>query len=314
MGNTESQTSIKQVNDTLTVNQNSFNSSVKQLNKNISESTMNDAKSCSAKANSNQTITVTDFTTKNNFKFSAKQGSDTAVMLTCVQTDNVVQTAGSQMIANITDDIVNASDNQILQQLEAKAKSQADQQFGAIGQAKTSTNIDTTNISKTINQSAINIAKLVENVVENKFTKNTVSDCIASINTNQDIGFSNVTVGNDTEIALEQNAVSEAMADCIQKTEVSNNILNKVASELGVKIVNSNKNVTDQENRASSESSAKSTGIFQSIGQMWSGIITSILGEGGIGGMMASPGGLIFSIVSCIILVVGAIVAVQMYA
>jgi len=314
MGNTESRTSIKQVNDTLTVNQNSFNSSVQQLNKNISESTMNDAKSCSAKANNNQSITVKDWTTKGDFRFSAKQGSEAAVMLSCIQTDDVIQTAGSQMIANITDDIVNSSDNQILQQLESRARSQANQEPGAIGQSKAITNIDTTNISKTINQSAINISKLVENVVENKFTKNTISDCIASAGTNQDISFSNMTVGGDTEIVLEQSAVAEAVANCIQQTKTSNNILNSVASELGVKVVNDNRNVTAQENRASAESSAKSTGIFQSIGQMWSGIITSILGEGGIGGMMASPGGLIFSIVSCIILIVGAIVAVQMYA
>lgn len=312
MGNTESTTNIKQVNDTLTVNQNSFNSKVEQLNQQVSETTISDAKKCSAAINNNQAITVQGLTVKGDLNLSTKQSSKAALSLSCVQSTQVRQQAGSQMIANITDSIANSADNQILQQLESKAKSAAEQQFAGIGNAETNTNIDTTNISRTINQSAVNISKLVKNVVENKFKSETISNCISENKMQQEASFKDITVGGNATMVFEQDAVTEAVTSCIQDSGIGNDIMSTVASELGVKVVNENKTVTSQENKADSESTAKNkgalegvAGVVDSVGGAWSGVFKSILGEGGIGGMFSSPGFLIFCCVIFILLAVG---------
>jgi hypothetical protein len=320
MGSTESKTAITQVNDTLVVNQNTFNSRTEQLNKQVSDTTVSDAKSCSAAVNNNQVITVEGLTVKGDLNLSTKQKTAAALSFSCVQTTDVRQKAGSAMIANLQDDIANAADTAIIQKLDAKAASAAEQQFGGIGAANSDSKISTTNISKSINTSNTNISKLIQNVVENKFKSDTISNCIAELKQNQEVSAKNITVGGQATIVFEQDAAAEAVTNCIQNSGVGSDILSTVAAELGVKISNENKTSTTQESKAAAESTAKNKGImegagsaFESIGKAYSGVITSILGEGGIGGMMSSPGGMIFSIVSCIILVIGAIIAVQMY-
>jgi hypothetical protein len=320
MGSTESKTAITQVNDTLVVNQNSFNSKTEQLNKQVSETTVSDAKSCSAAVNNNQVITVEGLTVKGDLNLSTKQKSAAALSFSCVQATDVRQKAGAAMISNLQDDIANAADTAIIQKLDAAAKSAAEQQFGSIGKANSDTSINTTNISKTINQSNTNISKLIQNVVENKFKSDTVSNCIAELKQNQEVSAKNITVGGKATIVFEQDAAAEAVANCIQNSGVGTDILSSIAAEVGIKVLNENKTTSTQESKATAESTAKGKGVFEgagsafeSIGKAYASVITSILGEGGIGGMMSSPGGMIFSIVSCIILVVAGYFAMQMY-
>lgn len=320
MGNTESKTNITQVNDTLTVNQNSFNSKVEQLNKQVSDTVISDAKKCSASINNNQVISVSGLTVKGDLDLRTSQKSRAALSFSCVQSTSVRQSAGSQMIANITDDIANSADNQILQKLDAAAKSAAEQQFLGIGQAKTDTNINTTNISKTINQSAVNISKLVQNVVENKFKSDTVSNCVSELKTDQNVAAKDITVGGKATLVFEQDAAAESVTSCIQNSGIGSDIMNSVAAELGVKVVNENTTATTQENKASSESTAKNKGALEgaataidSLGGAYSNVITSVLGKGGLGGMLNSPGGMISSIVICLILILGLGIAAYMY-
>lgn len=320
MGNTESQTSIKQVNDNLTVNQNSYQSDIQQINKQVSETTIESAKSCSASLNNNQAIVVKGLTVKGDLNLSSKQTARAAVTFSCVNGTDIRQKAGSNMIANILDNIADKNDTEILQKLDANAKAAAEQQFGGIGQAKTGINTDTTNINKTINSSYVNIKKLVQNVVENKFQAKTVDACISEVKNNQEIAAVDITVGGKADIVFEQDAAAELVTSCIQNSSIGTDVLSTVASELGVKIDRENRNVTTQENKTSAESTAKNKGVFEgagsaveSIGKAYSGVITSILGEGGIGGMMSSPGGMIFSIVSCIIIIIALGVAAMMY-
>ncbi len=304
MGNTESTTNVYSQNNQLTMNSNSFNSNVEQINSNISNTTVEMAKSCSAAMNNNQAITIKNMNVRGDFNLDAKQDMTAALTFTCVQANDVRQASGSNIITGITDSVANSADNQMIQALESAAKTKTDAGFGAIGNFESNSNVTTINNTTTVNQSVVNLNKVIKNVVESNFNTKTIDDCVARVMNRQDLDIQNVNVGGNANMVIDQKMAATAMGECIQKSGIGSEILSGATSALGIKVVNENKSTASQESKASAASETKTEGVGDAAAKTL----------GGLAGLVDSVGGAVGSIFGGILsgplMIIGAIVLV----
>ena len=307
MGNTESTTNVVSQNNQLTMNKNDFNSNVEQINSNISNTTVDMAKSCSAAMNNNQSIQIKNMNVRGDFNLDTKQDMTAALTFSCIQSNEVRQTSGSSIITGITDSVANSADNQMIQALESAAKTKTDAGFGAIGNFESNSNVNTINNTTTVNQSVVNLNKVIKNIVESNFNTKTVDDCVSKVMNRQDLDIQNVNVGGNANMVIDQKMAATAMGDCIQKSGVGSEILSAATTALGVTVKNENKSSSQQESKASAASESKTEGVGTALAQTLCGIAGVVDSVGGavgsiLGGILSGPMMIIGAIVLCCLL------------
>lgn len=302
MGNSESTSNIYTENNQLTVNSNYFESNVQEINKNISNTSIEKAKSCSAAMNLTQAANFEGITTGGDLNIDVDQNMEAALTFNCIQASDVRQAAGSNIITGITDAVANSADNQMIQALESAAKTKTDAGFASIGNFESDSNVRTINNTTTVNQSVAKLNKVIQNIVENNFSVKTIDNCISKVNSTQDGNFKKITVGGNAVIALRQNMAIKSMTDCLQKSNIGSEIANAAVTALGVKVSTENKSSSSQEAKASAASETKTEGIGDAASKTL----------GGLAGVVDSVGGAVGSIFSGIlsgpIMIIGAIV------
>jgi len=272
MGNTTSKANIVQENNQLFINQDDVKSFSEQINSQISNTLIANAKSCSADINNNQAIMIKGFTTKGDFDFTAGQKQAAALTFSCVQANNVRNTAGSQIVAQMTNALSNDVSTEALSKLDQNAKNSASSSYGAIGNVQTNTNVKALSNYKSVTQNHKDIENVVKNAVQNNFSSKNVSNCISQTNNSQQLSLQEVNVGGKAVIAINQDQAASVVSECIQEDNIGNTILNNALSSLGVQITDKSfaKSTMTSESKVVSE--AHQAGLFESIGNMISGI------------------------------------------
>ncbi len=308
MGNSESTSNVYTQNNQLTVNQNAFNSSVEQINSTISSTSVEQAKSCSAAMNLGQYVNFEGITTGGDFTVDINQNMSAALTFNCIQASEVRQVAGANIITGITDSVANSADNQMIQAIESAAKSKTDAGFmGGIGNIESNSNVTSINNTTTVNQSVVNLNKVVKNIVENKFSTKTIDDCVSKVNSTQDANFKRITVGGNAVIAIKQDMAIKNMTDCLQKSSVGAEIMNEAKNALGVKVVNENKSTASQEGKSSASAETKTEGVGTALNQTLGGLAGVVDSAGKavgsiLGGILSGPMMIIGAIVLCCLL------------
>src|ERR1700744_252474 len=104
MGGSSSST-VRIENNTAIINKSVLNQKSEQLNKQVSNTTIDQAKQCSSAAGLSQTVDFSGANVKGNFNLNVSQEQAAAVTLSCVQSSSVQQTAGASMIASLMEDL-----------------------------------------------------------------------------------------------------------------------------------------------------------------------------------------------------------------
>jgi hypothetical protein len=303
MGNTTSTANVVQQNNQLFVNKDYVKSVSEQLNSQISNTLIKNAKACTADINNNQAINIKGFTTKGDFNFTGNQTQSAALTFSCVQSTKVRNTAGSEIISNMTSALQNNVNNEALAKMDANAKNAASSSFGAIGNTQANTNINAINNYQSVTENHKDIENVVKNVVQNNFSSESISNCISQVNNNQSINLQEVNVAGKAVIAIDQNQAANVVAECIQNDNVGNAIMNAAASALGVKIEDKTVSKSIQESKSEVVQEAHMAGYLEGL----AGIIGSI--GTAVSSIFDSPGMMITCIgiccLLCIVLAVG---------
>ncbi len=322
MGSSHSRSSITEVNNQLTVNDTDIKTSQEQINSQISNTSISAAKNCSAAMNLQQVVNVSHFKTKGDFTLSTNQSQKAALTFKCVNSSTVRQSAGSEIITKLTNDIASSATAEALAIVQANAAAAAKQGWGGMGKSDSNSDTNITNNSTNINQTNMDINNVVKNIVQNNFTSEDVQNCFSQTNNNQSVALGDVDVGGNAVLALNQDQAVTVLTNCIQESNIANNITNGVAAALGISVETTQKSVSKQESKGSSDSKATTQGLGDAVGDVargaGQGISTAAQGVGkAASGIISSFGDILkglfgnplFIVLCCVCVIVIGIVA-----
>jgi len=260
--------------------------------------------------NLQQSVNWKNVNIKGDWNMNVNQSQAAALTFNCLQSSTVRNSAASDIITKLTNNIASSATSEALALLDANAKSAAKQGFGGIGKSSSDTNVNTISNFKSENETHMDIENLVKNIVQNNFTSEDLQTCLSQANSSQNITMQEINVGGNAVLALNQEQASTVVTNCIQESNISNNIINNVMSELGVKIDNESIAVSKAEATAVAESKAETQGVGDAVGDVFRGMgqgfgeaVGSIFS--GVAGLFQNP---MFAIVCCIcVLVIGVV-------
>jgi hypothetical protein len=211
-----------------------------------------------------------------------------AAKLKCLQSTDMHQEVSQEMIKNLVMDLQNSTAKNIQDKLEANAKAQTEQ--GALSLAPPPNSESATKIKnsyQSVTETNKNIENIMENVVTNEFKDSDFKSCVGNASSENAIRAVGAEFGSDgvTIKDIKMENVIENIVNCEQMTKSLTNIVNKAADALGVKIKEDETTVKTTDVKATAESTAKATGVFQDIGNAISGIMGSFFT--GVWGILA---------------------------
>lgn len=315
----KAQTTITQENNQTYINNFDMKVTNEQINSQISNTVLSSAQSCGASNNNFQNINFGTIKLGNNSKFDITQSQVAKLSFNCVNSQDVRNTVGSEIISHMTTAIINSSSSEALAALDAKAKAVAKSEFASTSGSNSNTNVNTINNYNSVTETHLELQNVVKNIVENNFTSEDVANCISQLSNTQNISVGTFEAGNEDISVFSQEQASSVFSECIQNSKIGNEITNKVLTTFGIKSENESKSTSKQESTSETSSSATAQGAGQAISNAAQGIGTGIanvaqgLGSA-ISSMFDSPGLVIFSVCSCcviciILLVVGYVVS-----
>jgi hypothetical protein len=276
MGNSSS-ASVSNINHTLVMNQNNTNILNKNINNSIANTIINDAKKCSAAINQLQGITFQNINVGGDFDLNANQEQSASLTFSCLQESTIRSEIANTMMQEMLNGLQNNNSSDIMAELEAKAA--AAQTTGALSTAfGNSTNSNTNNavIYQQFNTTNTNLKNIIENTIQNNFTTNNISDCIAQVQNNQNVSVKNANIGGNIRAVVNQKQAASAFTDCIQSANVGQKITSNLATELGVKVENTNTVRAETKMSGTSETTQKNEGL-DILGSL-TGSLLAILG------------------------------------
>lgn len=290
-GGSKSSSTTTQKYNTNIVTKNDLNIMSQNLNSSVSNTIMNAATKCSDSITQLQKVQLTNMNVVGDFNLSANQGQQAAITFDCVQVSEIKSAIANNLVTELMNGINSNFTTDVLDKLDANAKSDSASGAGSSMLSGPASSNSSSNIDYNFN-STTDIHKKIVNIVQNSITNNldikSIQSCISSINNSQIVGATNVNVGGNAIIAVDQKQSSNLLASCLQKSNIGNNIASDVASKLGLTVtedVSTKKSTTAS---TSASSTAESRGPAESVG---SGISTAAQGAGtGIGNVYTGMG------------------------
>ncbi len=276
MGSSHSSSSIYEQNNQVTVNDTDVKTYQEQINSQISNTTINAAKACTATITNNQGINISHLHSGGNTTISSNQTQTAALTFNCLDVSKVRNTVGAEIITKMTDNITANATAEALSVMRAQAESQAKQGFLGIGGSSSDANTVIINNTTNVNKTDMDISNVVKNVVQNNFSSEDLQTCISQANSNQSVQIGDVVAEGNIVVALDQNQATSVVTNCIQESDVANSITNAVASALGITVENTQKSASTQNTTGGAGSSATT----QSIGAGTVGDAAKGVGKG----------------------------------
>jgi hypothetical protein len=246
---------------------------------------------CSGSITQLQKVQLTNITTLGDFNLTANQGQQSAMTFDCIQVSDIKSAIANDLVTELMSGINGNFTTDVLDKLDANAKSNSASGAGSAMMSGPTSSNTSSNIDYNFN-STTDIHKNIVNTVQNSITNNldikSVQSCIANINNSQIVGATNVNVGGNVIVAVDQKQSSNLLASCLQKSSIGNNIASDVATKLGLTVtedVTTKKSTTAS---TSASSTAESRGPAESVG---TGISTAAQGAGtGLGNVYTGMG------------------------
>lgn len=251
MGN-DSSTAIKNESNTLITDTTHIETLNQSMNKVMSETTINMANVCSNNVAGLQQIELKNINVKGDLNINLKQNQSVVVTFSCLNVSDVVNQVNNDLVNSMMQQIESINNTDILQQLDANASTSQSAGFGGgINSAKTKQN-QTTNYTQNTSRYE-NLQTLVQNVVETNFTTDIANKCLNSVNESNNAQATDIYVGGNAIIAIDQEQAVTTYTECVNKSNISNNVTTQLLNALQIKVATTSTSVVKQEATATSK-------------------------------------------------------------
>jgi hypothetical protein len=265
MGGSSSKSNLEVVNNTTVINQDELTMINESINNFSAEAVVNAANSCSASITQLQGIKFKNINVAGDFNLDVNQSQDAAMTFSCVNETKVTQDIANGLVKNMMANLEKTNNQDILAKLDATAKTK--QENGSISgianQAQSNAKI--TNNITSVNSTKRHLENVVKNSVGANFKTDIVSNCIANINSGQDVQVENVKVGGNMMAAVGQKQSATLMATCMNKTDVGNKITNTIMDALDIKVKDENTQKATSDVKASASTEQINKGLVDEI-------------------------------------------------
>jgi hypothetical protein len=265
-GKSSSESNITNEVNTLINNQTTINHLTETSNEVVTNTTMEQAKSCEASVLMGQTVLIENVRAHGDIVIGeVNQTQDAMVTLTCVQSSDIKKAATANIASAVMAEIESKDKTDVLSQIENElSQTSATSGDSMGGQASTSSNVN--NITNTeINTSTnINLTNILRNRVENNLKTDDIQQCISKLSNSQDIRYRNIesTAGSVTFKAMSQSQVAKSMTDCIQESKSLETALTEFANDVTSVVKKSSETSATSETKSKVTQSATASGLF----------------------------------------------------
>lgn len=281
MGNSESTAKSKTEIQNKVLNETTINSYNETVNEQMTKSITDVAQECGASTGVTQTLYAREITIENSqgVNLDLSQSATVSFVFNCTQVADVINRVQDQMVETIVNQIESSADANLMNEIKEKMAANAETQPLAFGGASSSTDSDTRVTNDIKNKTDVNITNVTRNIVKNEFENKIKSDCMAEATAFQDGDVSGLRIKNakDIKVNFAQTAVVTMVADCIQEASVGNEAIKKLAKLADFEIKDDKSTSSKNKSAKDQKNSAKATGFFQSIGEMFGSMSMSII-------------------------------------
>jgi hypothetical protein len=255
-------------NNTLIVNESDIKVSNKNLNDFVSNTIIKNASECSAAIKQLQTVKFNNITTKGDFNIGEiNQSQNAALTFDCLQASAVRNDIAANMAQQMMSNLENKSSADVLDKLEAAAKTETASGSLSFGGASSNSEANNINNYTSVTKTKKNIENVIKNSVANNFTSENVQKCISEVANSQNVEFQNLNIGGNMNIkAISQSQAADSMTRCIQQQDTGNKITSDALGKLGVAVKEEAATVKKTEAKATSESKTEQQGLADGLG------------------------------------------------
>lgn len=256
-----SEVDIKQSIKTAINNTSVYNENRKTINKSTSSETTNQVNNCSQSTLTDQDITLKGLHLKKGLTLNVTQDTKVRAQYSCVQTTTVKNTIATKIATKITTDLKNKYDNTVLNKMVADAVANA-KAAGLFAGAHSGVKVDQETDTKLNNYSITNIKDFVENIVTANISTDIYDTCVQNTTNSQKVTLLDLIVDGATDLTINQSIDDKVFASCVQKSQITNNILNDLAVIGGIMKKDEFKNSVKNADKAKAKADAAATGPF----------------------------------------------------
>jgi hypothetical protein len=286
MGASESKSDVSQNVTNTTINKSVLNN-LNETMMNASYNTLfTDAKNCSNSVSLNNLCKFDNIDAKGDVVIGGDQSNTAKVDFTCVQTASAKNDMSAAMLQNLASQMESVNGTSAAAALNAAAS--GSNNTGALttsgGTTNSITNTNTTN--KVDNQTISNIRNVFEQNLNNNFTSETVAQCIGKTELSNELSADGIRAGGNVNIKCVQQNSAEVIQQCEQLSSAINKSLSETANALGMSVVTASATEAKTEAKASTEAQNKATGVIQDTGTAVSETVTAV--GGAVSGVISS--------------------------
>lgn len=280
------------------ISESAFNMINQNLSNVSAESVNNSTKSCTSNVSSGNIVDVSGCQVGGSLFLGGKQKNMVTVDFNCVQHSNVSNVVAQSILDNlntmISNGLTSAAEANMNSYAEAQTKSGFLSMPLQVALADTSNTVDLT--TKTTNNT--DIQNIIQNVLKINFNNTDVQNCVNTVHTQNSQLAKDCKVSGDVQTGdVVQDNTINSVAECIQNSVLSSTVETELKRGLGIVVENDASFATNTKLNGNSGAGTNSSGIFESLGNMWKSIFSGI----GVTGSVVS------SIVS-IVLIIGLII------
>lgn len=252
------------------------NYDVNQMNEGISTFTtntiMSHAQKCVTSSINSQNINIgsiiaTDHSTIDINKI--RQGQIAVVNFDCVSVTNFKDEIANNLLSNYLATLKNSFTANMMAKLAQNAKASASTGFLSQGSSSSTSNNTTYNynVKSDVDE---NIQNIIKTAINNNFNTSDVQSCVATVKNSQNLTYNTINASDGSSITIgliTQTQAASVLGQCISNSQTSNNITNSVFNGLGIDTANKAETTGGIDSEQGGGATAKSTGVFQSIGK-----------------------------------------------
>lgn len=287
MGGSSSTANVTLESNTTIINESTMNSFNQLVNKTAVDTMIENVKKCSASVVQSQHLVVKHIKCGDNCNISLAQDQKAWLDFTCAQKDDVQMEVVQKMIDTISNGLKDNSSTDLLNKLNSNVSNKAKSDWGALpwGGSTTNTNVNQKINNYVSNKTNVNVKNAIENSVYASFKNSNINECIAKIVSEQEIQASDIEAGKNFTFTVNQSQKADAIASCIQNANIASRVISDVTKFAGLNLEIKKDTKVQNLSETKVESEALTTGFFQGIGSIFSGIIGSIFGALGMGAL-----------------------------
>lgn len=306
MGNTTSQSDIRQENNQLFINESVFTSLTEYINQNMFDFKAISEQNCDSDSTQTQVISISNVHATGTVSASGNDLAQSALTkINCLSDQTVVNTVIQDIVNNLMTEMEKKFENSALSALDSKIKQKTEgASLSFAPPPESNVTLDQIQNITIKNYAQQHIANSFRNIFGAYFSINNVQKCKTNLIQQQVISVNNVR-GHD--VTSDNNKLSQSQTivrDCIAKQNVAGNVTNGIKQALATKDVLQFDNKGNASGSSTTDQDTKAGDVFLNIGTAISNILSSF------GFVLSSYASLVCAcvcLVCCLLLCVGII-------